>query len=164
MLGSHGLEHKGVPYEESARVPLLMRYPRSLRGGQKNDLLISNVDLMPTLLSFAGVAVPPDVQGLDLSQQILHGTGPRPESVYCQGRLGTQGEWRMVVRGLDKFVVDRDLTLTHLYNLGQDRYEMQNLVEEAGQRTKRDEMKAILLDWMRRTSDRMLPSGLKLRG
>jgi arylsulfatase A-like enzyme len=164
MLGSHGLEGKGVPYEESARIPLLLRYPRMLKGGQVNDMLVSNVDFMPTLLSFAGVPIPPGVQGVDLSQQIVHGKGLRRESVYCQGRLGRPGEWRMVVRGLDKLVVDQDLAVTHLYNLGQDPYEMENLVSDPSQRTKRDELKAILTDWMRRTGDRMDPSGLKLRG
>ena len=163
MLGSHGLDYEGVPYEESVRIPLLLRYPRMIEAGQTNDLLVSSVDLMPTLLSFAGASAVRDVQGEDLSQQILRGTGFRPESIYCQGQLGTRGEWRMVVRGLDKVVAGRDLAVTHLYNLGQDPYEMENLAGDPAHRTRRDEMRAILLDWMRRMSDRMLPSGLRLR-
>lgn len=163
MLGSHGLNGSSVPYEESARIPLLMRYPRMIAAGQANDMLISNVDLMPTLLSFAGARTPMEVQGRDLSRLILHGAGARSESVYCQGRLGAAGEWRMVVRGLDKVVVNREFTLTHLYNLGQDPYEMENLAGEPGHERKRDEMKAILGDWMRRMGDRMDRSGLRLR-
>ncbi len=164
MLGSHGLEFKGLPYEESARIPLLVRYRRRLRGGQVSDLPVSGVDLMPTLLALAGVSVPAGVQGRDLSALILHGAGPRPESIYVQGRLGSRQEWRMVVRGLDKLVADTDLNVTHLYNLGQDPYEMDNLAANPDHRRKRDEMQAILRDWMRRTGDRILPSGLRLRG
>jgi len=70
----------------------------------------------------------------------------------------------MVVRGLHKFVTGKKLEVTHLYNLGQDPYEMQNLAFEPDLRTRRDELKAILLDWMRRIGDGMDPSGLRLRG
>ncbi len=163
MLGSHGLEAKGVPFEEATRIPLLVRYGRAIRGGAASDMPISIVDLMPSLLSLAGLPVPAGVQGRDLSQQWVRGTGPRAESVYCQGRLGTPEEWRMVVRGLDKLVVDRELNVTHLYNLGQDPYERTNLAREPGMARTRDEMTAILRDWMQRLGDRILPSGLRLR-
>lgn len=163
MLGSHGLEGKGVPFEEAVRIPLLLRYPRAIPGGGRLSLPASNVDLMPTLLSLAGVEIPAGVQGVNLATRILGRGGPRPEAIYCQGKLGTPREWRMVMRGLDKVVVDRELRVTRLYNLGQDPYEMTNLVEDKKHRRKRDEMAAILRDWMRRTGDRVLPSGLKLR-
>jgi arylsulfatase A-like enzyme len=141
-----------------------VRYGRAIRGGVTSDMPISLVDLMPTLLSLAGVPAPPGVQGRDLSQQWLRGTGPRSESIYCQGRLGTPEEWRMVVRGLDKLVVDRELKVTYLFNLGQDPYERNNLAREPAFARTRDEMTAILRDWMQRLGDRILPSGLRLRG
>ncbi len=164
MLGSHGLQGNEAPYEEAVRVPLVMRYPLLIRGERELDVPVSNVDLMPTLLSLAGVAVPKTVQGRNLASLLTGQGGPRPEAVYCQGKLGSPGEWRMVVRGLDKVVVDREFQITHLYNLGQDPFETQNLATEKRYRRKRDEMFAILESWMRRTSDRILPSGLRLRG
>ncbi len=60
-------------------------------------------------------------------------------------------------------MVDRDLNITHLYNLGTDPYEMKNLVQDATQVLKCDALKALLKDWMRRTADRTDPSGLKKR-
>ena len=69
----------------------------------------------------------------------------------------------MVVRGLDKLVVDRELNVTHLYNLGQDPFEMENLARDVSQDLKRDELKALLKGWMRRSGDGMDPSGLKKR-
>jgi len=107
--------------------------------------------------------VPDGVQGQDLSAWIATGQGVRPESIYCVGKLGFTGEWRMVVRGLDKLVVDLDLNVTDLYNLGQDTDEMENLAQDSSQELKRDELKALLKEWMRRTGDRMDPSGLKKR-
>jgi arylsulfatase A-like enzyme len=155
MLGSQGLEDDNHPYEESARVPLLIRYPRRLAAGERSDLLISNVDLMPTLLSLCGVQIPEAVQGRDLSGLMTRQADSRPESVFVEGRLGTAEEWRMLVRGLDKLVVNAQLEITHLYNLGQDPYEMKNFADDKTQERKKDEMKAILRDWIFRTSDRV---------
>ncbi|MGH9665877.1 MAG: sulfatase-like hydrolase/transferase, partial [Bryobacteraceae bacterium] len=126
LLGSHGLDGADSWYEESAGVPLLVRYPRLLKSG-KRGLLVSNVDLMPTLLSLCGAPVPDGVQGTDLSGPILRSGSNRPESIYAEGALGLPGEWRMIVRGLDKLVVDPSLRVLHLYNLGEDPGEMTDL-------------------------------------
>jgi arylsulfatase A-like enzyme len=154
MLGEQGLENDNQPFEEAVRVPLLVRYPGAFSAG-KNNALLSNVDLMPTLLKLCGVDIPENVQGQDFS---VHS-----ESIYCSGKLGGPDEWRMVVRGLDKLVVDRDLNVTHLYNLGLDPFELENLAREVSQDLKRDELKALLKDWMRRSGDGMDPSGLRKR-
>lgn len=152
MLGSHGLEFKGVPYEESAHIPFLMRYPRRLKSGRKDDLLMCNVDYMPTLLSMCGLKAPSTVQGRDLSRQILTGTGDRPESIYSEGKLGTDGEWHMVVRGKDKLVMNTSGEVTHLFNLAEDPFEMKNLAKEAGGYPKFPELKRLLEDWNRRAA------------
>jgi arylsulfatase A-like enzyme len=163
MLGSQGLEDANVPFEESVRVPLIVRYPPKLAPESNNDALISSVALMPTLLGLCGAEIPPAVQGQDLSSWISGRAGDRPESIYCMGKLGAPTEWHMVVRALDKLVVDRDLHVTHLYNLGKDPYELNNLAHDPAQNLKRAAMEALLNDWMRRTGDRMDPSGLKRR-
>lgn len=163
MAGSHGLDQHRVPFEESVRIPLLVRYPGRIRNPASSDVPASGIDLAPTLLSLAGLPIPSEMQGVDLAGQLTGEGGERPEAVYCQGQLGTPAEWRMVVRGLDKIVVDRNLRITQLHNLGQDPYELVNLADDSGERRKRDEMRAILRDWMRRMSDQFLPSGLRLR-
>ena len=164
MLGSQGLEDANVPFEESVRVPLLIRYPARLTGGaRRDDILVSNLDLMPTLLNLCGAQAPQSVQGKDLSNAWLHEQAGVQESVFAEGKLGTPDEWRMLVRGLDKLVVDTNLDITHLYNLGQDPFEMENLARDVSQELKRNELKALLKDWMRRTGDRIDPSGLKKR-
>ena len=163
MLGSQGLEDDNQPFEEAVRVPLIVRYPGALANRGKNDALLSNVDLMPTLLGLCGIDTPDIVQGQDLSPWLTGKEGSHGESVYASGKLGEPEEWRMVVRGLDKLGVDRGLNVTHLYNLGQDPFEMENLAREVSQELKRDELKALLKDWMRRSGDGMDPSGLKKR-
>ncbi|MGH9674559.1 MAG: sulfatase family protein [Bryobacteraceae bacterium] len=145
------------------RVPLRMRYPRLLKGDQTNETLLSGVDLMPTLLGLCGANVPVDVHGHDLSGALFHGGGESTSSVFSYGRLGTPEEWRMIVRGYDKLIVNRAGQATHLYNLAEDPEEARNLVSEPGHTLRIDELRAQLASWRRRIGDGMNESGLKKR-
>ena len=62
-LGDHGFFDKRLIYEPSFRMPFLMRYPAKLKAGQTDQHLISNVDFAPTLIDFADVKIPAEVQG-----------------------------------------------------------------------------------------------------
>ena len=62
-LGEHCLGDKRSLYEESLRIPLLARYPRRFPKGLVVDQMVLNIDLAPTFLDLAGVAVPPAMQG-----------------------------------------------------------------------------------------------------
>ena len=62
-LGEHGLGDKRSIYEESLRIPMLVRYPRLFPKGQVLNELVLNVDLAPTWLELAGVTVPAEMQG-----------------------------------------------------------------------------------------------------
>ena len=63
MLGEHDYQDKRWMYEESMRMPLMIRFPKSIQSGQKFDSIIENVDFAPTLLDFAGASTPKSVQG-----------------------------------------------------------------------------------------------------
>jgi arylsulfatase A-like enzyme len=62
-LGQHGLYDKRLILETSMRMPFLVRYPRRIKAGSVNRDLCMNVDIAPTLLELAGVAVPVAMQG-----------------------------------------------------------------------------------------------------
>jgi len=80
MLFSLALLFKQWPYEESIRVPLIVRYPRGAKPGVRYDSLISTVDVMPTITSLCGAKIPKSVQGIDFSKTILGEKGPDPEA------------------------------------------------------------------------------------
>lgn len=63
FAGEHGLNDKRAMYEDSIRVPFLVRYPRLIRPGSRYRQMILNVDLAPTMLDFAGVPSPAHMQG-----------------------------------------------------------------------------------------------------
>lgn len=62
-LGDHGWFDKRFIYEESLRMPFLVRYPEMIEAGSSNNDIITNIDFAPTILEAAGVGVPDEVQG-----------------------------------------------------------------------------------------------------
>jgi arylsulfatase A-like enzyme len=65
-LGEHGWFDKRFIYEESLRMPLLVRWPGHVQAGSVETHLVQNLDFAPTLLEMAGAEVPPDFQGNSL--------------------------------------------------------------------------------------------------
>ncbi len=65
-LGEHGWYDKRWMYEESMRMPLLIRWPGVTAAGERISSLVQNIDFAPTFLSAAGVEVPRDMQGLSM--------------------------------------------------------------------------------------------------
>ncbi len=82
MLGEHWLMEKQLPYEESVRIPIFMRYPPTIEGGSIiSDQLVLNLDIAPTLLDFAGITDTFGFQGLSLLD-ILNGSATRDQMLY----------------------------------------------------------------------------------
>jgi len=75
-LGEHGWFDKRFMYEESLRMPLLVRYPKQIKPGSINNDIIMNLDFAPTFLDFAGVSIPADMQGRSI-RMLLQGKTPK---------------------------------------------------------------------------------------
>ena len=82
-LGDHGWFDKRFMYEESLRMPLVVRYPKEIRPGSLNHDLVQNLDFAETFLDYAGAAIPADMQGRSL-RPVLRGRTPRDwrKSIY----------------------------------------------------------------------------------
>ncbi len=78
MLGAQGRMMKNIFYEESARVPFLLRWPGTIPGRTVSDACLGSVDIMPTLLGLAGAPIPKGVEGMDLSHCALGKPGAEP--------------------------------------------------------------------------------------
>ena len=63
FLGDHGWYDKRFMYEESLKMPYIMRYPKGIAAGSVNGDMILNVDFAPTFLELAGLPAPDHVQG-----------------------------------------------------------------------------------------------------
>ena len=122
MAGSHALFGKGVMYEESIRVPLIVRHPAGQRGARCDDLF-SSVDLLPTLLDLCGLPPASTAEGTSYGPRIRGEEQTPREAVYIQYKD------LCVRRGGFKLVADIPATTpTALYDLGTDPYEQNNLL------------------------------------
>ncbi|WNQ13078.1 sulfatase [Paenibacillus aurantius] len=75
FLGDHGWYDKRFMYEESLRMPFVMRYPREIPAGSTSGKMVLNVDFAPLFLDYAGVSVPDSMQGLSF-RPIARGKNP----------------------------------------------------------------------------------------
>lgn len=82
MMGSQGLMGKKVPFEESCRVPFIVRYPGITLDRHKSDTLFAAVDIYPTLCGLAGVPVPEHCAGRDLSSVMRGRKVQEPDHVF----------------------------------------------------------------------------------
>jgi arylsulfatase A-like enzyme len=132
VLGEHRLNpQKSVPYEESIRLPLIVRGPNILPGHMIHHLT-SNVDWAPTILELAGVAAPDILEGRSLVS-LMHGDsimdwrdGIGLEFWEADGNL-----WYKGVRTLDYKYIEWSTGEKELYDLQKDPYELENLAATA---------------------------------
>ena len=75
FLGDHGWYDKRFMYEESLRMPFLVRYPREIQPGSTSEAMALNIDFAETWLDYAGLSIPDDMQGTSL-RPILNGETP----------------------------------------------------------------------------------------
>ncbi|MGB2128087.1 MAG: sulfatase family protein [Flavicella sp.] len=85
MLGEHDYIDKRWMYEESMRMPFLVRYPKTIKAGTRSNAIINNTDFAPTILDFAGGKTPEYMQGESFKEVLVTGKEPkgwRQETYY----------------------------------------------------------------------------------
>jgi arylsulfatase A-like enzyme len=71
FLGEHDYIDKRWIFEEALQMPLLIRYPQEIKPGTRVDDIVTNVDFAPTLLDYAGLAKPVEMQGRSFRPVII---------------------------------------------------------------------------------------------
>ena len=82
-IGDHGWFDKRWMYEESLKMPFIVKWPGTIKPNSKNPLMIQNLDYAPTFLDIAGADIPKDIQGVSLVP-LLKGERPSDwrKSIY----------------------------------------------------------------------------------
>ena len=75
-LGDHGFFDKRFIYEESLRMPFMVKYPEKIKAGSVNEDIITNIDFAPTLLELAGISTTQKMQGTSFVP-VLEGNTPK---------------------------------------------------------------------------------------
>jgi arylsulfatase A-like enzyme len=135
FLGDHDWFDKRFMYEESLKMPFLVRWPGVVKPGTAADGMILNVDFAPTLLAAAGLPVPADVQGRSFLP-LLRGETPRdwrtamyyryyhyPQDHRVQPHYG-------ICTARYKLIFFNKIGQWELFDLEQDPHELKNLYND----------------------------------
>jgi arylsulfatase A-like enzyme len=157
MAGSRGVRGKVVPWEESVRVPLIIRAPQLAAFKGRSDVPVSSLDIPATLLALAGVARPKGWVGRDLRPVL---GGRRHGIDHAVGEWAdTESQFRNYTHRLVRtpryklIRWDKPDKPDELYDLVADPHETKNIAGEPAARAVRDKLLRQLNAWMERTDD-----------
>ena len=157
MMGSHGLMHKDVWYDESLLIPFIMRFPGVLKP-RRDDLLLSVPDIMPSLLHIMGLgeSIPACIEGTDLADTITGEDGFRPESaLYLNmhppwlegGRRGLRTH--RYTLAIERKRDGKEIRV--LYDNLEDPYQMRNIASDKPAVV--NDLMSKLEEWLEKTND-----------
>lgn len=164
--GGHFDKNAYMP-EEMVRIPLAIRYPGEIQKAQVCDELVSNLDLPLTFLEFAKTSFSKHVDGESLFPLLLQNEINWRKDLMCE----THGHFtshlgRLIVNKRYKYIYNEG-DMDELYDLEEDPFEMNNLIEDNGYSDLLIEMKARLKVWREKTNDnvaRNMIKGKRLKG
>ncbi|MBI9018887.1 MAG: sulfatase [Phycisphaerae bacterium] len=149
--GAHDLGGKVLPYEEASKVPMIIFDPRD-KGKNKSSRSLAvtgNIDIMPTILDYAGLDVPDDIDGKSLRPLMADPEGEVRDAMAIMNVWGNIPTYEMGVVSEDYkylywfFGAEGMKPAQELYNLKDDPYEMHNLVADAKYSDKLAEMQKL---------------------
>ena len=168
MLGEHDYQDKRWMYEESMRMPFLIRYPAKIKAGSRTDAVVGNVDYAPTILDFAGVKKPLYMQGHSFKS--ICETGNEPENwtneAYYRywmhmahhdnpGHVGIRTKQFKLIYyyGADYQGINQTPPAWELYDMKRDPHELNNLYDDPSYRDKMKDLKKRLAALRKRVGD-----------
>ncbi|OYW29260.1 MAG: hypothetical protein B7Z47_05000, partial [Chthoniobacter sp. 12-60-6] len=147
MMGAHGMLTKGRFYEESARVPLVVRWPGQVKAGHTKTP-VQMFDVYPTVVEAIGGTVSPRRQAVSLLP-VATGKAKSVRKVAISeigtrsplNMMATDGRWKWWVEEKGEF----------LFDLDSDAYEMSNLAADPAHLTRLNQMRGGMLLHLRST-------------
>lgn len=161
-FGEHGLIDKRQFYEESVKVPFLVRCPEILEGGQVRDEMIQNIDIGPTSLELMGLATPAHMHGKSFLP-LLEG-----REVKWRDKVFYEYYWEYdfphtpTMHGVRtdryKYIRYHGIWDTNeFYDLQEDPNEMNNLIASPEHQEMIKELAGEIYDWLESTDGMQIP-------
>jgi arylsulfatase A-like enzyme len=133
-LGEHNLGDKRTAYEESLRIPMLVRYPRGVKAGRTDDRMVLNIDPAATFLDLAGQPVPAAMHGRSWKPLLEEKSADwRGSFFYCYFyEKGFGSPMTTAVRTADAKLIKYPghEEWTEVFDLKADPYELKNLAAD----------------------------------
>lgn len=166
MMGSQGMvaEQKLYPWEESNRVPLLVRYPAEFgKSATRSSALINFPDIMPTLLGLCGLPIPDGVQGTNYFSSESASVLPTTTAFLSMPVPVMSAR----AHGIAEYRGVRDARYTYvrtlegpwlLYDNQRDPYQMHNLCGRPEAQEIQSRLDGELNTWLEALGDQFLPA------
>ena len=160
--GEHGLIDKRHFYEESVKVPLLIRCPELFEGGKTLNAMIQNVDIAPTVLECAGVKKPDYMVGESFIRVLQGDTKNWRDRIFYEYYWEYDFPMTPTVYGVrtDKYKYIRYQGIwdsNELYDLENDPDEMYNLIDEPEYQELAEKLANEIYDWLESTNGMQIP-------
>ena len=133
LLGDHHLMRKSLPYEGSARIPFVLSGPGIPRGGV-SDQVVTLADIMPTLLDYAGGAIPDSVDGASVLGLLTDSDAPWRDMLHGEHTYHGRGMFESVqfmVSSTDKYIWYSGDGREEYFDLVNDPQECRNLIADS---------------------------------
>ena len=147
MDASHRLEHKSLFYEESVKVPLILKWSGVIHSGvvDNDNLVMTGLDILPTLCDFAGIQKPVNLKGISLKNYTTGVEAPISKrncivSETENARMVFDKEWKYMVSGN---LVKEEM----LFNLIADPGEMRNLAGKPEYADQLRRCRELMISW-----------------
>ena len=155
MIGCQGLKAKRWPHDQSARIPLLIRYPRTIHSGSVINAPLGATDVYPTLAGLAGIPSPEGLDGEDFSP-LLRGEVSQPPRDYVYLEMPYAyvpwPGWRAIRTRQYMYARTKEKPWL-LFDLINDPWEMNNLVDDPASQSLVQQMDSRLTAVMRASGD-----------
>jgi len=161
LLGSHGVGGKRQPFEESIKVPFIIRWPGAVAARGRPDNLFGSIDIMPSLCALAGIDVPKTCVGQDFSPVMRGRKGLTPASQFImhiakENASGGVNHPAPLFRGVRTarytYAVYPDRPWC-LFDNHEDPYQLKNLIDDPGKAKIRRELRAMTAEWLKKAND-----------
>jgi arylsulfatase A-like enzyme len=152
LLGDHCTWRKIFPYEGSSKIPMILNTPDTMiqtvnttKGYRCDSTPVTHMDIMPTLLSMAGIDIPENVEGIDFSGPLYGKDIKGREYIHGEHTAGELMGIQFITDGKTKYCYDSVSGREELFNLEEDPGELINLVNIAEYSTLYEEWKNRLI-------------------
>ncbi len=157
---AHRWNQKQVLYDEATRVPFIVRPPGGTKERVDGSSLVSNLDVLPTVMDYAGLEVPDSLPGQSL-RPLIENKNQKQNRKYVVSET-TFGTWksdfgvkgRMLRTRRYKYIVyNKGQHREQLFDMKEDPGEMVNLAERSSHRNKLKRHRSLLRKWIQETDD-----------
>ena len=154
MVGAHRMWIKGwIPYEETYRVPLIVRWPGHTKPGSRTDRLVQTHDLGHTYVAAAGARSLPYADGGSLAPLLENSRADWRDQILC-AYYGGEFLYTQRIAITDRFkYVFNGFDIDECYDLQDDPEEMRNLASSGEKRASVDDMRARMYEMMSQFQD-----------